>query len=242
MRRSALAEACLLVSIAACLSSSPGSASDLVWQVENPFRFFKSTRSFALHEAAFNAARGNAAGALPADIIWRTERKLNDPDCKDRSNPDRCAATAGKHFAESRLGWAAKTLDDNCYLTNGNPRRYATVCERKYSWGTAKEDYVLPDAHTVQIWIEPALLTGVTGDCMWAWHPRKAGGKVESRKLACNSKLTIPRVPYSHDHAVSGVSVTVISTPGMNIGEFCMIFPIRPFIIPGIIGMTGFVS
>src|SRR4051794_11336291 len=70
----------------------------LIWEVETPFRFFKPTKSFALHEAAFNAARGDPSGPLPADIVWRTERKLNDPDCKDATNPDRCAATAGKRY------------------------------------------------------------------------------------------------------------------------------------------------
>src|SRR5437879_5351946 len=115
-------------------------------------------RSFALHEAAFNSVRGNPRGPLPADIIWRVERKLNDPDCKDASTPDRCAATAGPRYQQSRLGWAAQTLGDTCYESNGKPRRYSPVCERKYSWGTAKEDYVLPEAHTVQIQIAPEQL------------------------------------------------------------------------------------
>jgi hypothetical protein len=184
-------------------------AADLVWQVENPFRFFKSTRSFATQEAAFNAARGDPNGPLPADIIWRTERRLNDPDCKDSSTPDRCAETAGKRYQQSRLGWAAQTIGDTCYDSDGRPRHYLTVCERKYSWGSAKEDYVLPDAHTVQIHIAPEQLAGVTGDCIWSWQPRKAGGKAETKKLACKEKLTIARVPFSLDRANSGVSVTV---------------------------------
>ena len=62
------------------------------------------------------------------------------------------AATAGKRYQQSRLGWAAQTLDETCYESNGRPRRYAGVCERKYSWGTAKEDYVLPVAARPQAW------------------------------------------------------------------------------------------
>ena len=143
-------------------------AADLIWEVENPFRFFKPTRSFALHEAAFNAVRGDPSAPLPADIVWRTERALNDPDCKDASTPDRCAATAGKRYQQSRLGWAAQTLGETCYESNGRPRRYSPLCERKYSWGTAKEDYVLPEAHTVAIRIAPEQLAGVTGDCIWS--------------------------------------------------------------------------
>src|SRR5438105_8636552 len=98
---------CFFVSLGATTARS----ADLIWQVENPFRFFKGTRSFALHEAAYNAVRGS--GALPSDIIWRIERKLNDPDCKDQSSPDRCADTAGSRYQQSRQGWAAQTLTDN---------------------------------------------------------------------------------------------------------------------------------
>ena len=57
--------------------------------------------------------------------------RLNDPDCKDSSSPDRCAATAGKRYQQSRLGWAAQTLNDNCYEVNGKPRRYSPICDRK---------------------------------------------------------------------------------------------------------------
>src|SRR4029450_4841898 len=127
-------------------------------EVETPFRFFKTSRSFALHEAAFSAVRGEASAPLPADIIWRTERALNDPDCKDASTPDRCAATAVTRYQQSRLGWAAQTLGETCYESHARPRRYASVCERKYSWGTAKEDYVLPEAHTIVVRIAPEQL------------------------------------------------------------------------------------
>src|SRR5262252_7262410 len=167
-RPCATAGAAILFAGLAAISSlavAPCQAADLIWEVENPFRFFKPTRSFALHEAAFHAVRGDPAAPLPADIIWRTERRLNDPDCKDASNPDRCAATAGKRYQQSRLGWAALTLGETCYDSNGHPRRYSTVCERKYSWGSAKEDYVLPEAHTVAIRIAPEQLGNVTGDC-----------------------------------------------------------------------------
>src|SRR5262249_46457674 len=107
---------------------------DLIWEVESPFRFFKPTRAFALHETAFNAVRGDPSQPLPANIIWRTERPLNDPDCQDASTPDRCAATAGKRYQQSRLGWAAQTVGETCYESNGRPRRYSALCERRYSW------------------------------------------------------------------------------------------------------------
>src|SRR4051812_49007370 len=113
----AIATAACFIAIFVSFAAGSVQSADLVWQVANPFRFFKGTRSFAQHEAAFNAVRGT--GPLPADIIWRTERRLNDPDCKDSSTPDRCAATAGKRYQQSRLGWAALSLNDNCYEVNG---------------------------------------------------------------------------------------------------------------------------
>jgi hypothetical protein len=194
-------------------------AADLIWEVENPFRFFKPTKSFALHEAAFNSVRGDPSMPLPPNIIWRTERALNDPDCKDQSNPDRCEATGGKRYAQSRLGWAAQTVGETCYDSNGKPRHYLPVCERKYSWGSAKEDYVLPEAHTVAIHIAPEQLANVTGDCTWSWQPRKAGGKAETKKIACKDKLTIARVPYAQDRAQSGVAVTVKLPDGRELAD-----------------------
>jgi hypothetical protein len=219
MRRTTFAAAAGLATLILHGGAAPARAADLVWQVENPFRFFKQTRAFAMHEAAYNAVRGNPAGAIPTDIVWRTERRLNDPDCKDASNPDRCAATAGKRWEESRLGWAAQTLGETCYETNGSPRRYSPMCERKYSWGTAKEDYVLPDAHTVTVQIAPEQLAGVQGQCAWTWQARKAGAKAETRRLACKDKLTIARVPYALDRAVSGVSVSVKLPDGRELAD-----------------------
>ena len=69
MRRQALIAAAWAVSLLANLAASSIQAADLIWEVENPFRFFKPTKSFALHEAAFTAARGDPSAPLPADII-----------------------------------------------------------------------------------------------------------------------------------------------------------------------------
>ena len=125
----------ILALLAAALCASfvlaPACAADLIWEVENPFRFFKPTRSFALHETAFNAVRGNPSQPLQPDIIWRTERALNDPDCKDASTPDRCAATAGKRYQQSRLGWAAQTLADTCYESTSNVQLCPTLSALK---------------------------------------------------------------------------------------------------------------
>ncbi len=210
MRTKVLVAATLIVSSQAMSGISASHAADLVWEVENPYRFFKRTSSFDVQEKAFNAVRGAPGQPLPANILWRVERRLNDPDCRDSSTPNNCLATARAGFEKSRLGWAAQTVDLNCYDRNARPRRYVTICDRQYSWGTAKEDYILPDAHTVVMQIAPErVATAGAGDCVWSWQPRKAGLPAETRKQACNLKLVIRRVPFSLDRAASGVSVKV---------------------------------
>jgi hypothetical protein len=57
------------IALLAWFEADSSHAADLIWQVESPFRFFKASRSFALHEAAFDAVRGDPSTPLPADII-----------------------------------------------------------------------------------------------------------------------------------------------------------------------------
>ncbi|MBI4275379.1 MAG: hypothetical protein HY659_11845 [Rhizobiales bacterium] len=217
MRRFAFTATSLFIAV---ISSFPAAqAADLEWSVENPFRFFKPTGSFALHERAYAAVRGNPAGAAPADIIARVERRLNDPDCKDASTPDTCAATKRANYDRSRLGWAAQTIGAVCYDSAGRPPRYPAQCERRYSWGAAKEDYVLPEAHTVNIALSAAPLAAAgAGECAWTWQPR-SGGPAQSKKQPCKTPLTITRVPFSLDRAKSGVAVNVRLPDGQQLSE-----------------------
>lgn len=220
MSRKLLATASLLTLWSAAGIVS-GSAADLVWEVESPFRLFKTGQPFAMHETAFKAIRGDGSTPIPNDIIWRIERRLNDPDCKDKTNPDTCNATRGPRYEQSRLGWASQTLPSVCYESNGTPRRYPQQCERRYSWGGAKEDYVLPEAHTVNIGLAPGQPTD--GECVWSWQPRKPGGKAETRKLACKNKLTISRVPFSLDRTSSGVAVSVKLPSGTELTDVVVV-------------------
>jgi hypothetical protein len=217
MRSIIVATAAGIVLACTGFNLTPAAAADLIWEVESPFRLFKHPSAFALHENAFKQVRGEPGSPLPTDIVWRLERRLNDPDCKDRSTPEKCSATRGRNFERSRLGWAARTLSSVCYESNGNPRRYPTTCQRKYSWGTAKEDYILPEAHTVNIGLPPEHV--IDGDCVWTWQPRRPGGKPETRKLACKNRLTIARVPYATDRKISGVAVTVKLPDGRELAE-----------------------
>ena len=167
-----------LLLLGAGLHAAPASSSDLIWEVENPFRFYKPTSAFALHEAAYKAVRGDTESPPPADILARLERRLNDPDCRDASTPVTCAATRRARYEQSRLGWAAQTYNSICYDSTGMPRRYLTHCERRYSWGTAREDYILPEAHTVAVTLSPERLAEIgSGECVWTWRSRSGAGK-----------------------------------------------------------------
>lgn len=217
MRRLATTTSLALFSLAT-LPLSAASASDIVWEVQNPFRFFKKAAAFNMHEKAYEAVRGKADSPLPANMVWRTERRLNDPDCADKSTPARCLATARKGYERSRLGWAAQTLDMVCYERNSRPFRYPTVCERQYSWGTAKEDYVLPEAHTVEVKLSAERVTeAAAGECSWSFQPR--AGKGESARLPCKNTFVVKRVPYSPDAKVSGGEVKVKLPDGREIAE-----------------------
>src|SRR5262249_12182067 len=132
---------------------------------------------------------------------------------------ERGGATASRGIRQRRRGGAARRGGDRCKHTTGPPRRYSALCERRYSWGTAREDYVLPQAHTVAIRIAPQQLGGANGECTWSWQARKAGSKTESRRMACADKLTIARVPYALDRTQSGVSVTVKLPDGRELAE-----------------------
>jgi len=219
MRTEVLVAAALIIATQA-YGIKAGDAADLTWEVENPYRFFKRTSSFEVQEKAFNAVRGSPGQPLPANILWRVERRLNDPDCRDSSTPDNCLATARPGFEKSRLGWAAQTVDLNCYDRNARPRRYMVMCDRQYSWGVAREDYILPDAHTVVMHIAPERLASVgAGDCVWTWQPKKAGLPAETRKQACALKLVIRRVPFSLNRSASGVSVKVQLPDGTALAD-----------------------
>jgi lysophospholipase L1-like esterase len=226
MRGGAIVAATFLVSAELLYGIPQGHAADLVWEVENPYRFFRRPASFEAQERAFDAAGGAIHGEpvaedmLPKNILWRVERRLNDPDCKNRSTPDSCLNTAGPQYEQRRLGWAAQTLDFTCYERDARPRRYFTTCVRQYSWGTAREDYILPDAHTVDIHIAPEQLASAgEGDCVWTWQPRRPDAPVETRKQPCKFSLVIKRVPFSLDRGLSGVSVKVQLPNGSLLAE-----------------------
>ncbi len=154
----------------------------------------------------------------PADVVWRTERRLNDPDCRDMTSPTSCADTARARYDRSRLGWASQTIDAVCY--DSRQGRYLASCDRRYSWGTAKEDYVLPDAHTVLIRLSPERIAEAGAyDCVWSWTPRRPGSRTETTTQSCATPLKITRLPYAVDRNLSGASVQVKLPDGRTLND-----------------------
>ena len=187
---------------------------DLVWEVVSPFRLYKHARSFKLHEDAYRLVRGSGE-TVPADIVERVERCLNDPA------PRSPCAVLGRGVPEEakRRGWASRTLDDVCYERGAAPRHYPVRCARERRTGMALEDYVLPTSHTVSIGLSPAMLAQAgSGACTWNWHSR-AGGVVKSITAPCAQRLTIEAVPFSPERARSGVAVAVTLPDGSTKGD-----------------------
>ena len=200
MRRLATSTWLVCVSLTTALQLSAAAASDLVWEVENPFRFFKKRGRLRCMRRPTTRCAASRIPRCPANIVWRTERRLNDPDCADKSSPGRCYDTKRAGYERSRLGWAAQTLESVCYERNTRPFRYMGVCERQYSWGTAKEDYILPEAHTVALTLSAERLAEAgAGECTFSWLPRAGAGKGETVKQPCKKQFVIKRLPYSPD-------------------------------------------
>ena len=196
-------------------------AGDIVWQVENPFRFYRHASSFEIHESAFKAVRGDSAALLPADIIWRMERHLNDPVCGDPSTPASCQASVHDYhrFNESRLGWAARTVNDLCYERLQLPRHVLATCDRGPN--RVPENYVLPTSHSIGVWLSPERQREA-GDaqCSWRWQPRAGGSWSAPATKPCSDKLVIEHVPYvARDQAASGVIVEVVLPGDISISE-----------------------
>src|SRR5262249_41903788 len=154
---------------------------------------------FAIHEAAFNAIHPDRSMPVPADIVRRIERYLNDPHCSDPSTPARCQDTIinGDHgkFVTRQLGWASAAIDDVCYERNRLPRQMLANCAREGR--PQSENYVLPTGHSVRIALAPERLAEVgSGQCTWTWQPRGGGARSQPRQRPCNAEVTIEQVPY----------------------------------------------
>jgi hypothetical protein len=188
-------------------STNAAQASDIEWKVQNPFRFYKKSKPFQLHENAYNAVRGTPGSPTPDNIIQLIERCLNDPASVgfrvDAACTDLSPALSPE---EKRKGWAARTLDDVCYK-NG---KYPAKCVREQNTSMQEEDYILPQSHTIEIGLSANVpAKEKNGTCEWRWGERADPSKQTTRTVPCNEKTMIEKVPFALDRAASGIAVTV---------------------------------
>ena len=170
----------LFVSVFTGFGASSATAADLIWQVENPFRFFKGTRSFAMHEAAFNAVRGN--GALPADIDLAHRAQAQRSGLQGflvaRSlRRDRRPALPAE---PARLGRA----DAQRQLLRGERQAAPLFADLRAQVFLGHGEGGLRPARGAHRHHPDRAeqLAGVTGDCAWTWQPRKPAARSRPRR------------------------------------------------------------
>jgi hypothetical protein len=200
-------------------STNAAQASDIEWVVQNPFRFYKKSKSFQLHENAYKAVRGTPESPRPNNIIQLVERCLNDPTSIGFPVDPACADLSRKLLPEvMREGWAARTVGDVCY--ERGKREYPITCEREHDGRMEQEDYILPQSHTVEIWLtEKVLAEEKNGNCEWQWSERADPSRKTTRTAPCGEKVVINKVPFALKPASSGIDVTVKLSSGRIISE-----------------------
>ena len=204
---------------AAILHSSAAGAQNLVWEVVNPFRFYKDSSAFKLHEDAFKAVTGSGTPD-GAKVVRDVERCLNDPNAMEASVRAACLAVVREHRVDPRLGWAASTLASTCYDRAARPRRFPVNCERDRSGTRVSEDYILPDSHTVSIGLAPARRTEAAAvQCTWSWKPRAGGDWFRANPQPCADRKIISEVPFAADRAASGLEVKVEVSGGATFAD-----------------------
>ena len=183
MRRQARSTA-WAISLFACLAATSSQAGDLIWEVENPFRFFKATPLFRIARGRVQRGARRPIGAVAGrhHLAHRTRAQRSRlQGCLDARplRGDRRQALSAK---PARLG-GADLGRDLLREQRPSPSLLGAFASANIPGATAKEDYVLPEAHTVAIRIAPEQLAGVSGDCIWTWQPRRAGGKTETKRI-----------------------------------------------------------
>jgi hypothetical protein len=214
--------AILLVILGTVLTPSASSAqsTEIEWTVQNPFRFYKRSGPFQLHEKAYKAVRGAPESPIPANIIQLVERCLNDPASAAFPAAAACADLSHDLLTEDkREGWAARTLKDVCY--DRGKREYPVTCEREHGAVTKQEDYILPQSHAIEIGLSASVPAGEkNGDCEWQWSERGDPSKKTKKQVAaCKEKITIGEVPFAQDQTASGIAITVKLASGRVIPE-----------------------
>ncbi|MCO5088900.1 MAG: hypothetical protein M9883_18790 [Methylobacteriaceae bacterium] len=190
-----------LAALALLASFDVASAADIEWSVANPFRFYRKESALAGHIKAYDAIVAGNGGVTPADIVERIERRLNDPDCTNKSSYTACAASAGANYERQRMGWAARSvgLDETCYgpVGVGGRYEYRAACSRETGAGFRSEDYINPKSHAVRARLGSALVAANSGKtCAWSWAALPGGQAIGARTAPCAEEILISDIPY----------------------------------------------
>ncbi len=209
----------VILGMGAEIPASVAQTTDIEWEVQNPFRFYKHSKSFQLHEKAYKAVRGAPESPPPGNIVQLIERCLNDPASAGFPVAAACVELSRNLSAEEkRKGWAARTLDDVCY--DRKNRKYPTACTREQNASMVEEDYILPRSHAIEVGLSAKIQAEEkNGTCEWQWSERANPSKITTRVVACSERIMIDRVPFARDRAASGIAVTVKLPSGRIVSE-----------------------
>ncbi len=184
----------------ACLGMSDAAAADLEWSVVNPFRFYRTESAINQHLRAYDAILAANGGVIPSDIVERVEKRLNEPDCANKTSYAACAASAGANYTAQRSGWAARSVgpDMTCYGVGADGRPgYRTSCSRETGAGSRVENYIDPTAHAARVRLSGALAAANAGkSCAWSWRAKPGGQAIGAKTAPCGDEILIADVPF----------------------------------------------
>jgi hypothetical protein len=212
-----------------CSFTFPAAASDVVWSVVNPFRYYKHEDSFEVHKAAYDAILAQNGGGRPQNIVEQIERRLNTADCADPLNYDVCAANPLPGAkAGDQLGWASRNIgasdangpsNKKCYgkqqVGGSEAYRYFESCERDTGDGRAArlESYVTPAFHAVRVALAAAQASSRAGiSCDWKFTSAAKGTVDQS--APCDSTVLFSEVPYPE-----GGALEVLDPQGRRVAQ-----------------------
>ena len=150
-------------------------AADLTWEVVNPFRLYKDSKSFSNSRECFKAVRGepNVADAQPTSSS-RVERCLNDPDpASPWAAACRSAAAIMWSTPRLRLGGSRRSRHLLQPGSRSTALQFVMLARRTVR---APENYVLPRSTSSASACRPSSCADAgNGDCSWSWKPRAGG-------------------------------------------------------------------
>lgn len=193
-------------------------APQIDWRVKQPFRFFTESRDFDMHREALADVLAANGGDVPADIVSKLERTINDPRwLKEWYRGNTGLYTDPEKSGRPERGWA--------HHIN---RRSATCWDWRKQWHsdcssdtfgvTTRTDYVRPQRHTVEF----RLIDPPGGICVWSATPNIFIGNETKLAASIQRSCALPvdaRVPFEPEkpEAQRGIDVTVRLPDGSDL-------------------------